>query len=215
MKRSYQQRTLSELALFCSLMIISSTSCVNEEYNLDKEIDLTVSVLKDISLPVGSLQKVSLSELLGLPDDTSVIASDNSGNLHFTLSDDQNILSQSITVPYFDFNDSYRGKVVERYLGSFLFSYNESYADYINLNDISTPRAFPDIPVEIEFEDDAIDAIAELAIERNTGARGLRSIMEGFLMPLMYSIPSREDIAKIIITRETVINNAEPKYILK
>lgn len=158
MKRSYQQRTLSELALFCSLMIILSTSCVNEEYNLDKEIDLTVSVLKDISLPVGSLQKVSLSELLGLPDDTSVIASDNSGNLHFTLSDDQNILSQSITVPYFDFNDSYRGKVVERYLGSFLFSYNESYADYINLNDISTPRAFPDIPVEIEFEETDIPA---------------------------------------------------------
>ena len=69
--------------------------------------------------------------------------------------------------------------------------------------------------VEIEFEDEAIGAIAELAIEQNTGARGLRSIMEGFLMPLMYSIPSRNDISKIIITRETVINKAEPKYILK
>ena len=69
--------------------------------------------------------------------------------------------------------------------------------------------------VEIEFEEDAIEAIAELAIEQNTGARGLRSIMEGFLMPLMYSIPSRNDIKKIIITRETVIDKAEPKYILK
>ena len=69
--------------------------------------------------------------------------------------------------------------------------------------------------VEIEFEEDAIGAIAELAIEQNTGARGLRSIMEGFLMPLMYSIPSRNDIKKIIITRETVIDKAEPKYILK
>ena len=58
--------------------------------------------------------------------------------------------------------------------------------------------------VEIEFEEDAIGAIAELAIEQNTGARGLRSIMEGFLMPLMYSVPSRNDISKIIITRETV-----------
>ena len=69
--------------------------------------------------------------------------------------------------------------------------------------------------VEIEFEDEAIGAIAELAIEQNTGARGLRSIMEGFLMSLMYSTPSRNDIQKIIITRDTVIDKAEPKYVLK
>ena len=69
--------------------------------------------------------------------------------------------------------------------------------------------------VEIEFEDDAIEAIAELAIEQNTGARGLRSIMEGFMMQIMYSVPSRDDVSKIIITRDTVINKSEPKYILK
>ena len=69
--------------------------------------------------------------------------------------------------------------------------------------------------VEIEFEADAISAIAELAIKQNTGARGLRSIMEGFMMGLMYSIPSRNDIQKIIITKETVLDKAEPKYILK
>lgn len=67
----------------------------------------------------------------------------------------------------------------------------------------------------LEFEDDAIDAIAELAIAHNTGARGLRSIMEGFMMDLMYSTPSRTDIDKIIITRDTVMNKAEPKYVLK
>ena len=78
---------------------------------------------------------------------------------------------------------------------------------YIKLFDIDN--------VEIEFEEEAIGAIAELAIEQNTGARGLRSIMESFLMPLMYSIPSRDDVQKIIITRETVINKSEPKYILK
>ena len=69
--------------------------------------------------------------------------------------------------------------------------------------------------VEIEFEDDAIKAIAELAIEQNTGARGLRSIMEGFMMNIMYSVPSRDDISKIIITRDTVINKTEPTYITK
>ena len=69
--------------------------------------------------------------------------------------------------------------------------------------------------IEIEFEDDAIGAIAELAIEQNTGARGLRSIMEGFMMQIMYTVPSRDDIQKIIITKETVTNKAEPKYIMK
>ncbi len=69
--------------------------------------------------------------------------------------------------------------------------------------------------VEIEFDDDAISAIAELAIEHNTGARGLRSIMEGFMMNIMYSVPSRDDIQKIIITKETVLNKEEPQYVLK
>ena len=84
---------------------------------------------------------------------------------------------------------------------------NSLLKQYIKLFDIDN--------VEIEFEEEAIGAIAELAIEQNTGARGLRSIMESFLMPLMYSIPSRDDVQKIIITRETVINKSEPKYILK
>lgn len=69
--------------------------------------------------------------------------------------------------------------------------------------------------VELRFEDDAIDAIAELAIAQNTGARGLRSIMESFMMNMMYSVPSRTDVEAIVITRDTVINKAEPKYILK
>ena len=69
--------------------------------------------------------------------------------------------------------------------------------------------------VELEFTDDAIDAIAELAIERNTGARGLRSIMEAFMMKIMYDVPSRDDIKKIIVNRDTVIKKADPEYILK
>ena len=69
--------------------------------------------------------------------------------------------------------------------------------------------------VKIEFDDDAISAIAELALEQNTGARGLRSIMEGFMMNIMYTVPSRDDIDTVIITRDTVINKSEPKYIYK
>ena len=69
--------------------------------------------------------------------------------------------------------------------------------------------------VEISFASDAIDAIAELAIEQNTGARGLRSIIESFMIPIMYSIPSRSDVKGIVITKNTVLNKAEPEYIFK
>jgi ATP-dependent Clp protease ATP-binding subunit ClpX len=69
--------------------------------------------------------------------------------------------------------------------------------------------------VELTFEDDALMAIASLAIERNTGARGLRSIMEEVMMPLMYEIPSREDIAELIITPQAVLEKAKPKYLTR
>ena len=67
--------------------------------------------------------------------------------------------------------------------------------------------------VELSFEEDALMAIASLAIERNTGARGLRSIMEELMMPLMYEIPSREDVAEIVITPQAVLEKAKPKYL--
>lgn len=67
--------------------------------------------------------------------------------------------------------------------------------------------------VTLSFEDDALAAIASLAIERNTGARGLRSIMEELMMPLMYEIPSNNELAELIITPECVLEKAKPKYI--
>ena len=53
------------------------------------------------------------------------------------------------------------------------------------------------------------------AIERKTGARGLRSIIEGIMLDVMYDLPSRDDISKCIITKETVLQNSDPKLILK
>ena len=69
--------------------------------------------------------------------------------------------------------------------------------------------------VKLTLEDGALEAIASLAIERNTGARGLRSIMENLMMPLMYSIPSRTDVEELIITPECVTEKAEPEYVTK
>ena len=62
--------------------------------------------------------------------------------------------------------------------------------------------------VELEFEDEALAAIAHKTIERKTGARGLRSIIEGILTPIMFDAPSDNDIKKVIITRECVEGGA-------
>lgn len=67
--------------------------------------------------------------------------------------------------------------------------------------------------VELEMTDDAIDAIAHKAIERKTGARGLRSIFEKIMNEVMYEIPSRENVSKCIVTEETINNGNEPKLI--
>ncbi len=68
--------------------------------------------------------------------------------------------------------------------------------------------------VELEFTDDALERIAALAIERNTGARGLRSIMEKLMLGIMYDIPSRDDVAAVKITLDTV-NGGAPELVLK
>ncbi|TWT08991.1 ATP-dependent protease ATP-binding subunit ClpX [Planomicrobium sp. CPCC 101079] len=68
--------------------------------------------------------------------------------------------------------------------------------------------------VELTFEDDALVEIAKLAIERKTGARGLRSIIENIMLEVMFDLPSREDIVECIITKETVTDNVQPRLIL-
>ena len=68
--------------------------------------------------------------------------------------------------------------------------------------------------VELEFEEEALKEIAAKAIERKTGARGLRSIIEGLMVDVMFELPSREDIEKCIITKDTVVEeNGSPKLI--
>ena len=64
--------------------------------------------------------------------------------------------------------------------------------------------------VELEIDDDAIERVAEKALERKTGARGLRSIFESIMTDIMYEIPSRSDVVKCIITKETIDNISQP-----
>lgn len=69
--------------------------------------------------------------------------------------------------------------------------------------------------IELEFEHEALEAIADKALANKTGARGLRSIMESFMTDIMFEVPSRDDIEKIVITKEVVENNQEPIYFTK
>ena len=69
--------------------------------------------------------------------------------------------------------------------------------------------------IELVFTDDSLEAMADLALKRKTGARGLRSILEKILLDQMYESPSRKDITKIIIDKENVTDDIAPKMVLK
>jgi len=69
--------------------------------------------------------------------------------------------------------------------------------------------------VELEFEKSALQAIAKKAMERKTGARGLRSIVENLLLDVMFELPSRKDIVKCVITEECVTEQKQPLLVLK
>ncbi len=69
--------------------------------------------------------------------------------------------------------------------------------------------------VELEFEHDALEAVADLAVGRKTGARGLRAILEDVLGPIMFEIPSAEDVDKVIVTKAAVQEGAAPTLVLR
>jgi len=68
--------------------------------------------------------------------------------------------------------------------------------------------------VELEFEEGALEAIAEKSIERNTGARGLRAIIEEIMLDVMYEIPSMGNVEKCTVTRDTVLKNTPPEIVI-
>ena len=68
---------------------------------------------------------------------------------------------------------------------------------------------------QLTFTDGALRAMAQLAIKRNTGARGLRSIIEDVMRDVMFDLPSRKDVEKVIIDKRCVTQHTEPRYVLK
>ncbi len=71
-------------------------------------------------------------------------------------------------------------------------------------------RLFEMDGVELDFDDDALREVAKMTIKRNTGARGLRAILEDVMLPVMYEIPSRTDVSKVIVTKDAILKKSEP-----
>jgi ATP-dependent Clp protease ATP-binding subunit ClpX len=67
--------------------------------------------------------------------------------------------------------------------------------------------------IELVFTDDALWEIADKALERETGARGLRSIIENALLDVMFELPSRKDVSKCVITKETILKGLKPTLV--
>lgn len=67
--------------------------------------------------------------------------------------------------------------------------------------------------VQLEFTDEAIEGIADLALARGTGARGLRAILEELLLDVMFDVPSEEDVAQVVVTRDAVDGVAPPTMV--
>jgi ATP-dependent Clp protease ATP-binding subunit ClpX len=74
-------------------------------------------------------------------------------------------------------------------------------------------RMFEIDGVELEFTEDAVGAIADQALLRGTGARGLRAIMEEVLQQVMFEVPSRDDVERVVVTREVVLENVNPTLV--
>lgn len=150
MKRFDSCRLLLSACLLIFSLIFSS--CENEEYDLkEKEINTDMTILRDVALPIGSLQKISLDELLKLADNQSVIQSDEDGDLQLIITDPSNVLTQTIYSPEFTFEGSYTVLETESQLGDFYVAYDSLFEDIIGeYFDVTRPRPFPK-PIEYEI----------------------------------------------------------------
>ena len=121
--------------------------------------------------------------------------------------------------------DLHKFGLIPEFIGRLPVVTNVSPLDQAALIDILTgprnalvkqyQRMFEIDGVQLEFEDDALRSIADLAVERKTGARGLRAILEDVLGPIMFEIPSAEDVAKVIVTRAAVEEGAPPTIVME
>jgi ATP-dependent Clp protease ATP-binding subunit ClpX len=131
--------------------------------------------------------------------------------------DDRNLFSEVLP------EDLHKFGLIPEFIGRLPVVATVTPLDQVALMDILTKpknalirqyqRMFELDGVQLDFDDDALEAIADLAVLRQTGARGLRAIMEEVLGPIMFEVPSDDQVARVIVTRDSVLNNAAPTIV--
>ncbi len=131
--------------------------------------------------------------------------------------DDVNLFSEVLP------EDLHKFGLIPEFIGRLPVVATVTQLDQVALMDIlTTPRnalvrqyqrMFEIDGVELDFDHDALEAIADLAVLRQTGARGLRAIMEEVLGPIMFDVPSDDQVARVVVTRAAVLENAAPTIV--
>lgn len=156
-----RQLFFNRFLLSCAAVCLA-VSCVNEELGeafdniLQGDVDKTVNILKNVSVPIGSLEKVVVGDILEITENTKLLSLDDDGNISILITGEENKLSQSVTVPDFTFEDCYNGEIVEEYLGDFYFAYDPANAGASDISQLAVPQKFPDMPLTIQFEQEDI-----------------------------------------------------------
>ncbi|MGV8969070.1 MAG: ATP-dependent Clp protease ATP-binding subunit ClpX [Microbacteriaceae bacterium] len=137
----------------------------------------------------------------------------------YSKGDDKNLFSEVLP------EDLHKFGLIPEFIGRLPVVATVTPLDQVALMDILTQpknalvrqyqRMFEIDNVELEFDHDALEAIADLAVLRQTGARGLRAIMEEVLGPIMFDVPSEDHVERVIVTRAAVLNNAAPTIVLR
>lgn len=148
------KRFLKLLSL-SSMVIFFFASCVNEEYGhvydkvLDGDMDMNVNLLKNVSVPLGSFEKVLLKDVLELTEDISMIEIGENGDISLCVRNFDQELTQTFSVPYFNFAGAYEGITVQETLGTFDFIYDPAFGSL--KDELLKPRQLPDIEMVVEF----------------------------------------------------------------
>jgi len=134
-----------------------------------------------------------------------------------TKNDDVNLFGEVLP------EDLHKFGLIPEFIGRLPVVATVTQLDQVALMDILTKpknalirqyqRMFELDGVELDFDEDALEAIADLAVLRQTGARGLRAIMEEVLGPIMFEVPSDDEVARVIVTKAAVLENAAPTIV--
>lgn len=139
------------------LLLLMTVSCVNEEYDLSKEIDMDMTLLRNTSVPVGNAGRISIDEFLSLDDTESLVLKDQDGNLYFRFVQDEPE-SHSVSVPSWTFHAKDKSSIVESQVPDFFIPYDytsESEEAWILAE---TPVEVPVIEFDIILDQEDIPA---------------------------------------------------------